>query len=66
LRRASFEKYCHENGIGFDEASHQMAAGPKPRTGRDKMKEFPFLLAALGRASPGSASWRMWRRSLRQ
>ncbi len=51
----SFEKYCHKNGISFDETANQMVAGPKPKTAFDKIKEFRFLIAAAGGTALGLA-----------
>ncbi len=51
----TFEKYCHKNGITFDEVAGQMVAGPKPKTVLDKMKEFRFLIAAAGGTALGLA-----------
>ncbi len=51
----SFEKYCHTNGISFDDVSQQMVAGEKPKTKWDKINEFRFLIAAAGGAALGLA-----------
>ncbi len=50
---ASFEQYCHKNGITFDEVSQQMVAGEKPKTVWDKVGDFRFLIAAAGGAVMG-------------
>ena len=43
---AAFERYCHKNGITYDEVGQQLVAGPKPKTAWDHIKDFRFLIAA--------------------
>ncbi|MBI1216503.1 MAG: cation:dicarboxylase symporter family transporter [Alphaproteobacteria bacterium] len=43
---SEFEKYCHKNGITYDEVGRQLVAGEKPRTAFDRIKDFRFLIAA--------------------
>ncbi len=52
---ASFEKYCHREGITFNDVSNQLIAGEKPKTAFDKISEFRFLIAAAGGGLTGLA-----------
>lgn len=52
---ASFEKYCHKNGIKYDAIHQQLVQGEKPRSGMDKLWEMRFLIAAVGGAALGFA-----------